>query len=50
MGSGPGVRGEPISNSCKITQADNLNRRWRLFRKAQFSGIEIDRVIKDFLA
>jgi len=29
------VRREPISKSCKITQADNLNRRRRLSRKAQ---------------
>jgi len=29
------VRREPISKSCEITQADNLNRRWRLSRKAQ---------------
>jgi len=29
------VRREPISKSCEITQADNLNRRRRLSRKAQ---------------
>ena len=29
------VRWEPISKSCEITQADNLNRRRRLSRKAQ---------------
>jgi len=29
------VRREPISESCEITQADNLNRRRRLSRKAQ---------------
>jgi len=29
------VRREPISKSCKVTQADNLNRRRRLSRKAQ---------------
>jgi len=29
------VRREPISKSCKITQADNLNCRRRLSRKAQ---------------
>jgi len=29
------VRREPISKSCGITQADNLNRRRRLSRKAQ---------------
>jgi len=29
------VRPEPISKSCEITQADNLNRRQRLSRKAQ---------------
>jgi len=29
------VRLEPISKSCEITQADNLNRRRRLSRKAQ---------------
>ena len=28
------VRREPISKSCEITQADNLNRRRRLSRKA----------------
>ena len=28
-------RREPISKSCEITQADNLNRRRRLSRKAQ---------------
>ena len=33
--SGGGVRREPISMSCEITQADNLNRRRRLSRKAQ---------------
>jgi len=32
---GVGVRREPISKSCEITQADNLNRRRRLSRKAQ---------------
>jgi len=31
----PFVRREPISKSCEITQADNLNRRRRLSRKAQ---------------
>jgi len=31
----PLVRREPISKSCEITQVDNLNRRWRLSRKAQ---------------
>jgi len=30
-----GVRWEPISKSCEITQADNLNGRRRLSRKAQ---------------
>ena len=29
------VRQEPISKSCEITRADNLNRRRRLSRKAQ---------------
>jgi len=29
------VRWEPISESCEITQANNLNRRRRLSRKAQ---------------
>jgi len=29
------VRREPISKSCEITQADNLNRRRRFIRKAQ---------------
>jgi len=29
------VRREPISKSCEITQADNLNRRRRLSRKSQ---------------
>jgi len=29
------VRRKPISKSCEITQADNLNRRRRLSRKAQ---------------
>jgi len=29
------VRREPISKTCKITQDDNLYRRWRLSRKAQ---------------
>jgi len=29
------VRRESISKSCEITQADNLNRRRRLSRKAQ---------------
>jgi len=29
------VRQEPISESCEITQADNLNCRRRLSRKAQ---------------
>ena len=33
--NGPAVRREPISKSCEITQADNLNRRRRLSRKAQ---------------
>jgi len=32
---GRGVRRKPISKSCEITQADNLNRRRRLSRKAQ---------------
>jgi len=32
---GVNVRREPISKSCEITQADNLNRRRRLSRKAQ---------------
>jgi len=32
---GAPVRREPISKSCEITQADNLNRRRRLSRKAQ---------------
>jgi len=36
--------------SCEITQADNLNRRWRLVRKAQLSKVEVGKVIKDFLA
>ena len=31
----PAVMREPISKLCKITQADNLNRRRRLSRKAQ---------------
>jgi len=31
----PSVRREPISKSCEITQADNLNRRRRLSKKAQ---------------
>jgi len=30
---GQTVRREPISKSCEITQADNLNRRRRLSRK-----------------
>jgi len=34
-GAVAGVRREPISKSCEITQADNLNRRRRLSRKAQ---------------
>jgi hypothetical protein len=34
-GVADGVRREPISKSCEITQADNLNRRRRLSRKAQ---------------
>jgi len=29
------VRRDPISKSCEITQANNLNRRRRLSRKAQ---------------
>jgi len=44
------VRREPISKSCKITQADNLNRRRRLSRRAQCLKIEVAKVIKIFLA
>jgi len=44
------VRREPISKSCEITEADNLNRRRRLSRKAQWFWIEVGRVIKIFLA
>ena len=44
------VRREPISKSCEITQADNLNCRWRLSRKAQCFNVEVDKVIKIFLA
>jgi len=43
------VRREPISKSCEITQADNLNRRRRLSRKAQCFKIEAGTVIKIFL-
>jgi len=43
------VRWEPISESYKITQADNLNRRRRLSRKAQCLKIEVGKVIKIFL-
>jgi len=43
------IRWEPISKSCKITQADNLNRRRRLSRKAQCFKIEVGKVIKIFL-
>jgi len=46
----PIVRREPISKSCEITQADNLNRRRRLSRKAQCFKIEVGKVIKIFLA
>jgi len=45
-----GVRQEPISKSCKTTQADNLNRRRRLSRKAECLRIEVGKVIKIFLA
>ena len=34
-GGSKSVRREHISKSCEITQADNLNRRRRLSRKAQ---------------
>jgi len=44
------VRREPFSKSCEITQADNLNRRQRLFRKAQCFKLEVGKVIKIFLA
>jgi len=44
------VRREPISKSCEITQADNLNCRRRLSRKAQCFNVEVDNVIKSFLA
>ena len=44
------VRWEPISKSCEITQADNLNCRQRLSRKAQCFKIEVGKVIKIFLA
>jgi len=43
------VRREPISKSCEMTQADNLNRRRRLSRKAQ-CFLKVGRVIKIFLA
>jgi len=44
------VRREPITKSCEITQANNLNRRRRLSRKAQCFKIEVGKVIKIFLA
>jgi len=44
------VRREPISKSCEITQADNLNRRRRLSRKAQCFKVEAGKVIKIFIA
>jgi len=43
------VRREPISECCEITQADNLNRRRRLSRKAQCFKIEVGKVIMIFL-
>jgi len=46
----PIVRREPISKSCEITQADNLNPRQRLSRKAQCLKIAVGKVIKIFLA
>jgi len=49
QGGQMGVRPEPISKSCEITQADNLNRRQRLSRKAQCFEIEVGKVIKIFL-
>ena len=42
------VRREPISKSCEIIQADNLNCRRRLSRKAQCFKTEVGKVIKDF--
>jgi len=44
------VRREPISKSCVITRADNLNCRRRLSRKVQCLKIEVAKVIKIFLA
>jgi len=43
------VRREPISKSCEITQADNLNRRRRLSSKAQCLKNRGRDVIKIFL-
>jgi len=43
------VRREPISKSCEKTQADNLNRRRRLSRKAQGLEIEVGKIIKIFV-
>ena len=44
------VRREPSSKSCEITQADNLNRRRRLSRKAQWFKVEVGKAIRFFLA
>ena len=44
------MRQKPISKTWEITQADNLDCRRRLSRKAQVTKLKIGRVIKVFLA